>query len=315
MAGAPGGATSITIQLKKWVPDAPYIARMQKAKTQDLYRIYLDERPGYLQSTAFFLDVADLLLDRKQTALGLRVLSNLAELQLENRAVLRILAYRYLQAGRPDLAVPVFEQVERLAPNEPQSGRDLGLAYAQAGRRQEALETLYRVVEHRWDARFPEVELMVLNEINALLARPANQSNRRLNTDVMDRSLIRALPLDLRVILTWDADNTDMDLWITDPNGERVYYGHNLSYQGGRISKDFTGGYGPEEFSLRVAKPGRYRIETNYYGNTQQILAGAVTVQAKLTTHFGSADQQDQLITLRLKGAKETVLVGEFTVK
>ncbi len=309
--GDTGSSSVVSIQLKKWTSDAPYIARMQKAKKQDLYRIYLDERPSYLQSTAFFLDVADYLFDQGQTDLGLRVLSNLSELELENRAVLRILAYRYLQAKRPDLAVHIFEQVQKLAPTEPQSYRDLGLAYAQAGRKQLALETLYKVVERTWDGRFPEVELIVLNEINALIA----SSSLPLRTDFMDQSLIKKLPLDIRVVLTWDADNTDMDLWITDPNGERVFYGHNLSYQGGRISRDFTGGYGPEEFSLKLAKPGKYRIETNYYGNRQQLLAGAVTLQAKLISHFATKKQQDQLITLRLKDAKETVVVGEFEVK
>ena len=131
----------------------------------------------------------------------------------------------------------------------------------------------------------------------------------------MDPKLIQKLPLDVRVALTWDADNTDIDLWITDPNGEKVFYSRPLSYQGGRISRDMTGGYGPEEFSLKRAKPGKYRIEVDYYGNTQQILAGAVTVQAKLITRFGSRAEKEELLTLRLQDKKENVLVGEFTVK
>src|SRR5205085_10831900 len=53
------GAPEIGIQLRRWTPDAPYIARFAKAEPADLYRIYLDERPGYMSSTAFFLDAAD----------------------------------------------------------------------------------------------------------------------------------------------------------------------------------------------------------------------------------------------------------------
>lgn len=44
------------------------------------------------------------------------------------------------------------------------------------------------------------------------------------------------MPLDLRVVLTWYADNTDIDLWVTDPKGEKAFYGHQLTYQGGRMS-------------------------------------------------------------------------------
>jgi len=125
---------------------------------------------------------------------------------------------------------------------------------------------------------------------------------------------VRNLPLDLRVVLTWDADNTDIDLWVTDPNGERAYYGNRLTYQGGRMSMDFTGGYGPEEFSLKRAKPGRYRIEAQYYGDRRQAITGPTTLQVKLATKFGLPDEQERLVTLRLSGRSEVVLVGEFEV-
>ena len=50
------------------------------------------------------------------TDLGVRVLSNLAEMDLENRHVLRILGLRLMQAGQPQLAMPVFRKVLELAP-------------------------------------------------------------------------------------------------------------------------------------------------------------------------------------------------------
>lgn len=302
---------AIGIAMKKWSADAPYIARMAKARPEDLYAIYLDEKPGYANSSAFFLDVADLLLEKGQRELALRVLSNLAEMDLENRQVLRILGYRLLQADAADLAVPVFEQVRGIAEEEPQSFRDLGLALAAVGRRQEAIAALYEVAKRPWDDRFAEIELIALAELNAIVATAPSP----LDTSAMDSRLLRHLPLDLRVILTWDADNSDMDLWVTDPNGEKCFYGHKLTYQGGRMSDDFTGGYGPEEFSLRDAKPGKYRVQVNYFGDRQQVVAAATTLQLKLTTGFGTAKAKSQDVTLRLKSDKETVLVGEFTVE
>ena len=115
-------------------------------------------------------------------------------------------------------------------------------------------------------------------------------------------------------MLTWDADNTDIDLWVTDPNGEKAYYGNRLTHQGGRMSQDFTGGYGPEEFSLKTAKPGKYAVEAQFYGHRQQIVAGATTLQMKLATRFGTRAQEEKSVTMRLAGRSEVVLVGEFTV-
>ncbi|HOU66101.1 MAG TPA: DUF2135 domain-containing protein, partial [Thermomonas sp.] len=113
----------------------------------------------------------------------------------------------------------------------------------------------------------------------------------------------------------WDADNTDIDLWVTDPNGEKCFYGNTLTYQGGLISDDFTGGYGPEEFVLRDAKPGKYRVEAHYFGDRQQVVTGATTLSLRLSTGWGTRQQRDQAVTLRLSGKDESVLVGEFEVR
>ena len=81
------------------------------------------------------------------------------------------------------------------------------------------------------------------------------------------------------------------------------------------MSRDFTGGYGPEAFSLKNAKPGKYLVQAQFYGHRQQVVAGATTLQVKLTSGFGTAQQQEQIITLRLKQQSELVTVGEFEVR
>jgi len=304
-------STQATIQLKKWESNAPYMQRLKKASKEHLYRIYLDERPSYVNSTAFFLDVADVFFDKGETALALRVLSNLAEMDLESRHILRVLSYRLLQAGRADLAVWLLERVLELSPNEPQSFRDVGLAWARLGEAQKAVDNLYEVVSRPWHGRFPGVELIALGELNAIVAT----AKTRPNTSAMDKRLLKNLPVDLRVVLSWDSDNTDIDLWVTDPNGEKVYYSNPLSYQGGRISADFTGGYGPEEFLLRQAKPGKYRVQAQFYGHRQQTVSGSTSLQLNFFTGFGTAQQKEQSVTLRLQSKGEVVTVGEFEVK
>jgi hypothetical protein len=231
-------------------------------------------------------------------------------MNLENRHILRILGYRLMQAGEPAAAVPVFKRVGELSPEEPQSFRDLGLAYAAAGQFQRAADALIEVVTRPWHGRFPEVELIALAELNAIVA----QSPAKLDLTRLDPRLVRNLPLDVRAVLTWDADNTDIDLYVTDPNGDTAFYGNRLTHQGGRMSADFVGGYGPEEFSLKTAKPGKYRVEAQFFGHRQQVVADATTLMLRLTTRFGTTNGREQLVTLRLKGARSKVFVGEFEV-
>jgi uncharacterized protein YfaP (DUF2135 family) len=80
------------------------------------------------------------------------------------------------------------------------------------------------------------------------------------------------------------------------------------------MSQDATGGYGPEEFVLRDAKPGRYTVQAQFYGHRQQVLLSATTVMLRLTTGFGRPEQKDELTSLRLNGRSDMVTVGTFEV-
>ena len=303
---APAGA----IKLKKWNPKTPYLAKLKKAKEGEWYSVYLTERKENEGSSAFFLDVSDFFLEKKQSGLALRILSNVAEMELENPQLLRILGYRLMQIGRPKLAVAVFEEVLKMREEEPQSYRDLALALAADKQHQRAVDLLRQVVEGKWNGRFPEIELTALNEMNAIIAT----CGKELAAGNLDKRLLKNLPVDVRVILTWDADNTDMDLWVTDPNGEKCFYSHRNTKIGGHMSPDYTGGYGPEEFLLKRAQPGKYLVHVNYYGNRQQVIAGATTVQMEMTTDFGKPIAKTEAVTLRLQGSKEVIKVGEFVI-
>ena len=69
----------------------------------------------------------------------------------------------------------------------------------------------------------------------------------------VDPRLVKLLDVDVRIILTWDADLTDIDLHVVEPSGETAFYGHNRTVIGGLVSRDFTQGYGPEEYAVRRA--------------------------------------------------------------
>lgn len=306
------------VALKEWNPQTPYLAELKKVAPTNAFPAYLAQRKKFGTSPAFFLDCAEFFRKQKQDDLALQVLSNIAELETENAALLRVLAHRLLQLGRLELACGLFEEVLKLRPEEPQSFRDLALALA---RRSEstrsradavrAMELLAKVVNNHWD-RFDEIEVIALMELNALWADFTRRFPGAPATFPADERLQKLPDLDARILLTWDADMTDIDLHVIEPSGERAFYGHNLTTIGGLVSKDFTQGYGPEEYCLRHAMHGTYKVEVNYYGSQAARLMGPVTVQAEVITHFGRPNEKRKSLTLRLEEKKQTVLVGEI---
>lgn len=319
------------IAIKAWDPKTPYIEKLKKASPKEYFAVYMEQRAEYGKSPAFFLDCADFLLKKKQDELALQVLSNVAELELENAALLRILAHKLAQIGRLDLSIMIFEEILRLCPEEPQSYRDLALVLsrrAEASHRMSliardpsgklllsaqadfarAIEMLNTVVMKKWD-RFNQIEVIALMELNRLIPKAKEAGVKDI---AVDQRLVQLLDVDMRIVLTWDADLTDIDLWVTEPSGEKAYYSHSRTTIGGNVSRDFTQGYGPEEYIVRKAMHGTYKIQAEYYGSSSPTLAGAVTLQADVFTNYGRKTEQCKSITLRLAAKKETVDIGEI---
>lgn len=302
------------IVLNRWSPDAAYVNELKTESDKDLYASYLAIRDEYKSTPSFFLEVSTLFEERGLKEEALIILSNLAELEVENYRLTRVLAHRLKQMGYNEYAIDQFKELLTLRPEEPQTYRDLGLAYAQNKEYQQAVETLYKIIDRSWDSRFPQIELFAVEEINNAIDK-AKREKVQLDLSSIDNRLIDNMPVNIRIVLNWDTDNSDMDLWVTDPNGEKCYYSHKQTQIGGLISDDFTGGYGPEEFLIKEAIEGKYKIQANYYGSREQTLIGPTTVYLDIYTYYSTGKEKKETITLRLSNKKETIDIGEITFK
>ncbi len=192
------------------------------------------------------------------------------------------------------------------------------------------MDLLYRVVMRRagegldlgepevlaqaWN-RFPQIEVIACEELNRLIALAERRTWEQAPTlPALDARLRRNLDCDLRVVMAWDADATDIDLHVIEPSGEQAYYGHRHTSSGGLVSNDLTQGYGPEEYLIRTAKPGAYRITCRYFGSRTQTLLGPATVTAMAITDWGRPNERRQMLTLRLDKTGDAVPVGVITV-
>jgi len=322
------------IVIKPWDPQTPYLDQLRSAREDQVFAVYMKNRAEYGDSPAFFLDCADFFAGRKDPRLALQVLSNIGELGMDEPMLMRVMGHRLRQLGYLDLAALVFEEVLKLRPEEPQSYRDLALVLAERAQEKglrkpgspaaasdaqqavavrkdyaRAIELLSEVVMRPWDDRFPQIEVTALEELNAMLPKAQAAGVKDVH---VDKRLVKLMDVDVRIVMTWEADNTDMDLWVLEPSGEKAFYSHNRTTIGGLVSPDFTRGYGPEEYLVRKAMPGMYTVQTNYYGSQATRLLGAITVQVDVFTNFGRANQDHRSLTVRLKEAKETVTIGQI---
>ena len=175
-----------------------------------------------------------------------------------------------------------------------------------------ALDLLNEVVTHDWQTAFDEIEVISLMEANHIVPRLRDLG---VSEVPLDRRLIALLDVDLRIILEWNTDQTDMDLWVDEPTGERAIYSNPKTAIGGQLSNDMTNGYGPEEYLLHKAPDGTYTVRVNVYATDRLNPNGATTIRAHIFRNYGRAQEQEQALELELKRSdKDAHIVGTIKV-
>jgi hypothetical protein len=307
------GQGSYSITINENTPDKIYLKELNKAAKANKYAKYLELRKDNVGDPVFYFSVANEFFKASDTTTGYLILSNIADLNLDDHELYKMLGYKLKAVGAYRDEINVFKKVMQWRPQDPQSYRDYALALEDAGLYQNALDTLYFSLTKNYDQQikdlYPGIEEIIVTEINNLIALHGNQ----LNISKIDERLLKQMPVDVRVVLNWNMNDTDIDLWVIDPNGEKCFYSHKLTAIGGRISNDFTRGYGPEHFMLKKALKGKYKVLINYFGDRQQKIAGPTTVMAEIFTNYSRPVQQRKMITLQMqKKDNGEVLVGEF---
>ncbi len=295
------------IKVLSWMPDAPYMDALRNAKDTSIDSVYYSLKKEHKNRPSFYIHVADLLFNRKQKEKAIRVLSNTLELDLENPELLKVVAKRYLNEGRCTIAIKIYEELKMLRPEEPQSFRDLALAYIANQQYQDALTTYTFILNTEWN-RFNPIKDVIINELNNLISL----HKKELNIKDVPINLINPMPLDVRITLDWSSNDNDIDLWVIDPNGEKCFYQHTNTKTGGKISTDFTRGYGPEEFSIKKAIRGTYTVYVKYFSESRRSINGPVTIYATLISNYGTKDQESKNISLQLVDNKETRQIGQL---
>lgn len=115
----------------------------------------------------------------------------------------------------------------------------------------------------------------------------------------------------LRVVLSWDSDNTDLDLHVVSPDGQHVFYGDRLAKNGGALDVDVTTGFGPEIFAHPSPPPGVWHVYVNYYGAGER--RDVITVaQVAIIEHEGTPREKQQTFRVPLRKPGELTLVRSF---
>ncbi len=242
---------------------------------------------------------------------ALKALSSLVEENPGDAVLARDVGFSAMDLGLRAQAYHLLRRVADARPYEPQTYRAMAQALAGMGKTDLAMAFYEVPLMGEWDPRFGDlrtiVELDYLRFLRGVAAGAATTSapdyaRARLETLSQKIGMTKA---DLVVTITWNTDNTDVDLHVTEPSGEECFYSHRQTQSGGELTRDVTQGYGPEMYVLKRAPRGRYLVRAHYYASDRNRASARTKVYVTTFEDWGTPKEHATEKVVTLESGKE----------
>ncbi|MFT5429780.1 MAG: hypothetical protein ACI9OJ_000452 [Myxococcota bacterium] len=263
--------------------------------------------------------MGDLLVELGRPIEARRVYSAVVELLPDEPSAHRALATVLKQAGDLPGAYARLETAARLRPEDARIQFELADVAHRLERFDEAAKRFGAIIDH--DGTAEQIRYPAKQRLAQILSAKRLEAERTGNSDaaaviasqITELSVKGGANNDIKVYLTWDTDGSDIDLWVTNPVGERVSYKKKKGRFGGSLYDDVTTGYGPESFTARTAAPGTYLVQVNFYGTNRRAFAEA-RGEVIVVLNEGRATEHRTVLPYRLFKTKQTVSVARIRV-
>jgi hypothetical protein len=278
---------------------------------------YLKKRKEDPRNVANYLTEARRRAEAGDNEGAARALSCVVEEYPGRADALRLVGYRLLDFKQPAAATHLFEQVERNRPFEPHSYRDLARSLEESGKYGLAAIQYETILAGTWHNRFHESLKVVAREEYVQMMQQAVREKAvapkllELFGERLEDMKAAREPCDLRVSISWNTDATDVDLWVIEPDGTKVFYSNRKSPSGGELSEDQRQGYGPERYRIANAKPGVYKVVVHNYAPNPNLLGGETHVHVVITRYAGTPREVSERHNVILKTRNEQVEVAK----
>ena len=322
--------SEISVSVREWSPDRPFLKVLADLGSGAFEVEYRRWRNTHGDRASFYLEIADQLHSNGRTERAAKMAATALELPSATMITRANVADRLLMYGRTQMAISLYREILPTAKDRPQPYYNLALALIQAGDKsqgnaqllhyREAFEHLIHVINNEWEDDYDGIHLIALQDLNRTLARLPKKTRRKVQRELgLNKAFYRNLDVDIRVIVDWTSDDADMDIHVIERVGaddeEEAFYSNDATIMGGRISNDMTEGYGPEEYLIRRAPDGLYRVTSDYYAQDAYSEDGALKLRARIWRNYGRPTEiQDTVIIEMLEEKEDDYILGEIQI-
>lgn len=272
----------------KDMADVDYLQELKQVSVKNLAARYEELRMEYGRETAFYFDAAQVFYKAGLQKDAINILYSASAVTNGNMQVQEAIAYFLESWQQYDEAIKVYNCLLNTNPKELLYYRGLALTHYQRKDYTNAVKQYYAGITlntGEYEFYYKEYKAMLLQEMNAVIAA------HRDSTDIkgINPQLIRPLHYDLRITVDCNNRNLGGSISVTEPGGKTAaYYGEQKA--DGKLSGKYYRSIfdsGTEEYQLKKAKPGKYRVNVNFYGYYNNSIPSVIRVLTFRNSHNG----------------------------
>lgn len=238
---------------------------------------------------------------RRNQGNAIRLLSSLVEKNASNPNQLRDVGFMAMKWGLTEHTYFIFKKLIDLRPYEPPSYQLIAQALDQMGKYELAMLYYDIAIHTEWqDWESHDFKWIATLDYIHLLRRLSKTRNFKLKAyakkrlkeleEWMDDEVYSTKTKDLMVYITWNTDETYVDLYVTEPSKEVCSYKNSETKNDGIMTEDVEG-LGPVLYYIDEAKKGTYDIKINYYNEREQRASTKTRVYVVVYRNWGKPNE------------------------
>jgi TonB-dependent SusC/RagA subfamily outer membrane receptor len=294
----------------KDMEDEDYLQEIKEIELPEKLRYYKLLQQQYINNANFYVDMAKHFFESGLKADANKMLSDAAEVSNGSVQVLLAVAYTYEEWKEFDKAIEVYKQVINMTPGILSVHRNLGWAFYQSGRMQQAVETFYNAIKMNLDIYEDYngyYKASMLSDMNAIITMHKDS----LDLFAIPSTLIKPMPVDMRIVLDGNVGYLN-NIQIKEPGGKECLWDTPVANSEGYISKAWNYWGCTNEYNIIKAARGKYSVSINYYDHyyysqeTEPRMLRIICFK-----NFGKANQSMSVQNVIMNNQSGTVEIGE----
>lgn len=243
--------------------DVDYVMELKHTPERNLLARYEEMRTEHKWEAGFYMDAAQVFFDAGLKQEAINILYTALDVSNGNEQVAEAAGYLLEYWHAYGQAIMVYKNLVNNNPSTLNYCRSLALAYYQNGEFNNAVNTYYKGILTNMgssETLLNKFKALMLQEMNAVIAA---------HKDLVDISginprLIHPLQYDLRVTLDCNTRSIGNNVTVTEPGG-KICTRDFINKGDGKLTDHLNTGV--EEYQVRQAKTGKYKIGIKYYGS------------------------------------------------